>query len=80
MATQPDEFPTHREIVILSEAPHRSIAQQRAYSAKSKDPGDACEQMLSKAFWPLNSQSGRTWPERPSIQQAFENQDHPVDR
>ena len=28
--------------VILSEAPRRSIAYQRVYGAKSKDPGDAC--------------------------------------
>ena len=38
--------------VILSEAPRRSVAQRRVYSAKSKDPGDAHWQMLFGAFRP----------------------------
>jgi hypothetical protein len=38
--------------VILSEAPHRSIANRGLYSAESKDPGDACWQMLLGAFRP----------------------------
>ena len=43
--------PVHKT-VILSEAPRRSIAYQRVYSAESKDPGDACWQMLFGAFRP----------------------------
>ena len=38
--------------VILSEAPRRSIAKQRLYGAESKDPGEACWQMLLGAFRP----------------------------
>jgi hypothetical protein len=38
--------------VILSEALRRSIAKQRLYGAESKDPGDACWQMLLGAFRP----------------------------
>jgi hypothetical protein len=38
--------------VILSEALRRSIANSRLYGAKSKDPGDACWQMLFGAFRP----------------------------
>jgi len=36
----------------LSEAPRRSIPYQMAYGAESKDPGDACWQMLFQAFQP----------------------------
>ena len=32
--------------VILSEALRRSIVNRRLYGAQSKDPGDACWQML----------------------------------
>jgi hypothetical protein len=38
--------------VILSEALRRSIANRGLYSAESKDPGDACWQMLLRAFRP----------------------------
>ena len=50
----PDQmfFGPFHKIVILSEAPRRSIAEQRVYGAESKDPGDACWQMLFAAFRP----------------------------
>jgi hypothetical protein len=38
--------------VILSEALRRSIANRELYGAESKDPGDACWQMLLRAFRP----------------------------
>jgi hypothetical protein len=38
--------------VILSEALRRSIANRGLYGAESKDPGDACWQMLLGAFRP----------------------------
>jgi hypothetical protein len=38
--------------VILSEALRRSIANRELYGAESKDPGDACWQMLLGAFRP----------------------------
>jgi hypothetical protein len=38
--------------VILSEALRRSISSGGFYGAESKDPGDACWQMLLGAFWP----------------------------
>jgi hypothetical protein len=37
--------------VILSEALRRSIVNRGLYGAESKDPGDACWQMLLGAFW-----------------------------
>jgi hypothetical protein len=40
--------------VILSEALRRSIVNSGLYSAESKDPGDACRQMLLGAFRPQN--------------------------
>jgi hypothetical protein len=40
--------------VILSEALRRSIANRELYGAESKDPGDACWQMLLGAFHPQN--------------------------
>src|ERR1700722_16795434 len=43
---------TPYKAVILSEAPRGSIAQRTAYGAQSKDPGDACWQMLFRAFQP----------------------------
>src|SRR5882757_6422368 len=49
---QPDVFNLHHKAVILSEAPRRSIAYRRVYCAESKDPGDACWQMLFGAFRP----------------------------
>jgi hypothetical protein len=49
---QPDVFNLHHKAVILSEAPRRSIAYRRVYGAESKDPGDACWQMLFGAFRP----------------------------
>ena len=48
-------YGTPQKTVILSEAPSRSIAQRRVYSAQSKDPGDACWQILLKAFRPQSS-------------------------
>jgi hypothetical protein len=45
-------FSTAHKYVILSEAPRRSIAYWAAYGAESKDPGDACGQMLFGAFQP----------------------------
>jgi len=36
----------------LSGAPRGSIPYQTAYGAESKDPGDACWQMLFQAFQP----------------------------
>jgi hypothetical protein len=38
--------------VILSEALRRAVANRGLYSAESKDPGDACWQMLLGAFRP----------------------------
>ena len=49
---QPAVFQTPDKAVILSEALRRSIANRRPYSAESKDPGDACWQMLLGAFRP----------------------------
>jgi hypothetical protein len=40
------------KLVILSEALRRSIANRGLYGAESKDPGDACSQMLLRAFRP----------------------------
>src|SRR5579859_837815 len=51
--------PPHKT-VILSEAPRRSIAYQRAYSAKSKDLGDASRQMLFGAFWPQTPRENKS--------------------
>jgi hypothetical protein len=45
--------------VILSEAPSRSIAYQRVYGAKSKDPGGAFGQMLFGAFRPRTTREVR---------------------
>jgi AmiR/NasT family two-component response regulator len=49
---QPDVFNLHHKAVILSEAPRRSIAYRRVCCAESKDPGDACWQMLFGASRP----------------------------
>jgi len=49
---QPDVFNLHHKTVILSEALRRSLANKGLYSAESKDPGDACWQMLLGAFRP----------------------------
>jgi hypothetical protein len=53
------ETPTRRlviqppnKIVILSEALRISIANRELHGAESKDPGDACWQMLLRAFRP----------------------------
>jgi hypothetical protein len=43
---------TRDKAVILSEALRRSIANRGLYGAESKDPGDACWQMLLRAFRP----------------------------
>jgi hypothetical protein len=43
---------TSHKIVILSEALRRSIVNRGLHSAESKDPGDACWQMLLGAFRP----------------------------
>jgi hypothetical protein len=45
-------FKPPNKAVILSEALRRSIANRELYSAESKDPGDACWQMLLGAFRP----------------------------
>jgi hypothetical protein len=51
-------YPTSRisrppdKAVILSEALRGSIASRELYGAESKDPGDACWQMLLGAFRP----------------------------
>jgi hypothetical protein len=54
--------------VILSEALRRSIANRRLYGAQSKDPGDACSQMLLGAFRPRTNRlpAVREKPRRPS--------------
>jgi hypothetical protein len=52
--THPECFSNSHKAVILSEAPRRSIAQQRASGAESKDPEDACWPMLFRAFRPQN--------------------------
>jgi hypothetical protein len=49
---QPLYFKPPDKAVILSEAPRRSIANRERYGAESKDPGDACWQMLLGAFRP----------------------------
>jgi hypothetical protein len=49
---QPLYFKPPDKAVILSEAPRRSIANRELYGAESKDPGDACWQMLLGAFRP----------------------------
>src|SRR5277367_5264906 len=60
-----DKIPTNRilsppdQAVILSEAPRRSIANRKPYGAESKDPGDACWQMLSGAFRPQTTTQGK---------------------
>jgi hypothetical protein len=43
----------HDKGVILSEARRASIANRGLYGAESKDPGDACWQMLLGVFRPL---------------------------
>jgi hypothetical protein len=45
-------FKPPNKAVILSEALHISIANRGLYGAESKDPGDACWQMLLGAFRP----------------------------
>src|SRR5882757_3553062 len=45
-------FKPPNKAVILSEALRRSIANRGLYGAESKDPGDACWQMLLGAFRP----------------------------
>jgi hypothetical protein len=49
---QPSVFQAPEKAVILSEALRRSIANRGLYGAESKDPGDACRQMLLGAFRP----------------------------
>jgi hypothetical protein len=48
----PARFQAPDKTVILSEALRRSIANRGLYGAESKDPGDACWQMLLGAFRP----------------------------
>jgi hypothetical protein len=48
------------KIVILSEALRRSIANGGLYGAESKDPGDACWQMLLGAFRPQTTTEDKT--------------------
>src|ERR1700681_3899355 len=45
--------------VILSEALRRSISNGGLYGAESKDPGDACWQMLLGAFRPQTTTEGK---------------------
>jgi hypothetical protein len=45
-------FNPPEKAVILSEALRRSIANRGLYGAESKDPGDACRQMLLEVFRP----------------------------
>jgi hypothetical protein len=47
---RPDVFQSAQKGVILSEAPRRSVAYQRFYGAKSKDPGNAYPQCCSELF------------------------------
>jgi hypothetical protein len=49
---QPTVFQPPDKAVILSEALRRSVANRGLYGAESKDPGDACWQMLLRAFRP----------------------------
>jgi hypothetical protein len=49
---QPAVFQAPDKAVILSEALRRSIANKGLYGAESKDPGDACWQVLLGAFRP----------------------------
>jgi hypothetical protein len=51
-AIQPAVFQGPDKAVILSEALRRSIANRGLYGAESKDPGDACWQILLGAFRP----------------------------
>jgi hypothetical protein len=50
--------PIHHKTVILSEALRRSIPNRGLYGAESKDPGDACWQMLWGSF-PVANYNGR---------------------
>jgi hypothetical protein len=52
-AFQPAVFQARDKAVILSEALRRTIANRGLCGAKSKDLGDACWQMLLRAFRPL---------------------------
>jgi hypothetical protein len=61
---QPSVFQGPDKAVILSEALRRSIANRALYGAESKDPGDACWQMLLGAFWP------RTTPEDKKVRNS----------
>jgi hypothetical protein len=51
---QPAVFQAPDKAVILSEALRRSISNKGLYGAESKDPGDACWQMLLGVFRPQN--------------------------
>jgi hypothetical protein len=59
-------FKPPNKAVILSEALRRSIANGGLYGAESKDPGDACWQMLVGAFRPQTTTEDKkvTNPER----------------
>jgi hypothetical protein len=63
-------FNATEKAVILSEALRRSIANRGLYGAESKDPGDACWQMLLGAFWPQTTPEDKkvTDPERSASQ------------
>jgi hypothetical protein len=71
---QPVVFKPPGRTVILSEALCRSISNRELYGAESKDPGDACLQMLLGAFRPQTTtqdkkvtNSDRSGVERPAI-------------
>src|SRR3984885_8813802 len=56
-------LPAHNlSLVILSEALRRPIANRGLYSAESKDPGDACWQMLLGAFRPQTTPEDKKSP------------------
>jgi hypothetical protein len=56
---QPAAFKPPNKAVILSEALRRSIANRELYGAESKDPGDACWQMLLRAFRPRTAKDNK---------------------
>jgi hypothetical protein len=60
--TQPAVFQVADKAVILSEALRRSIANSGLYGAKSKDPGDACWQMLLGVFRPQTTTDDKKSP------------------
>jgi hypothetical protein len=58
-------FKAPDKAVILSKALRRSITNRELYGAESKDPGDACWQMLLGAFRPQTTTEDKSHKLRP---------------